>query len=231
MPEPLRMNPPTPTNEDPPLLNILQHDTRHDSFQEPIQQPTHDKYANHDIDEHADDDDTSTINGNNQDRQPLNDIAVNRSHTNASTQSSHFAGSSVYSESAPSLRTANHLHQQSIPDFQENMHVHSVGTPRGKQYGDLASATRGIRQHEDPQLSPSRYGQGYQQQADLPPSPPKHQVHSAYAGAGGGAGRVISRSGADITDESLFVAEHGNGSRRRYVSGKVAEEGMAGGRW
>ena len=50
-------------------------------------------------------------------------------------------------------------------------------------------------------------------------------------GAAGGAGRVISRSGADITDESLFVADHGNGSRRRYVSGKVAEEGLAGGRW
>lgn len=237
MPEPLRMNPPSPVNEDPPLLNILQHNTRHDSFQEPIQhqQPTHEKYANHEVyDHHADDDDTSTINGNNQQhhesRQPLNDIAVNRSHTNASTQSSHFAGSSVYSESAPSLRTANHLHQQSVPDFQENMNVHSVGTPRGKQYGDLASATRGIRQHEDVQASPSRYGQGYQQQADLPPSPPKHQVHSSY-GAAGGAGRVISRSGADITDESLFVADHGNGSRRRYVSGKVAEEGMAGGRW
>jgi len=227
MPEPLRMNPPTPTNEDIPLHDTLQRDSRHDSFQEPIQQ-TREKYANHEMDEH-DDDDTSTINGNahHEERQRLNDIAVNRSHTNASAQSSNFAGSSVYSESAPSLRTANYLHQQSVPNFHDNLQVKSVGTPRGKQYGDLASATRGIRQHEDaPQLSPNRYAQGYQQN-DLPPSPPKH--HSPYGG--GGAGRVISRSGADITDESLFTAEHGNGSRRRYVSGKVAEEGMAGGRW
>jgi hypothetical protein len=245
MPEPLRMNPPSPVNEDPPLLNILQRDSRHDSFQEPIQQPTYEKHTNHEVYEHVDDDDTSTINGNNQyheehqypDNNNNNNTAVNRSHTNASTQSSHFAASSVYSESAPSLRTANHLHQQSIPNFQENMHVHSVGTPRGKQYGDLASAMRGVRQHEDMQASPNRYGQGFQhqqhqhQQVDLPPSPPKHQSHSPYGGAGGGAGRVISRSGADIADESLFVAEHGNGSRRRYVSGKVAEEGMAGGRW
>jgi hypothetical protein len=257
MPEPLRMNPPSPTEEDPPLLNIMQHGTRHDSFQEPVQPPQHmhQKHPNHELHEnheheheHVDDDDTSTINANSpnpnkyqEDRQPLNNIAVNRSHTTASAQSNNtFAASSVYSESAPSLRTANHLHQQSVPDFQsDNLHVHSVGTPRGKQYGDLAAAMRGVRQHEDvQQASPSqnRYGQQafqHQHQHDLPPSPPKHQVHSAY-GAAGGAGRVISRSGADITDESLFVAEHGNGnggSRRRYVSGKVAEEGMAGGRW
>ena len=97
---------------------------------------------------------------------------------------------------------------------------------------------RGVRQHENGQGSPGRYGQQQHQQAyqhqaaaDLPPSPPKHQVHAQFGGGIGG-GRVISRSGADITDESLFVAEHGNGgSRRRYVSGKVAEEGMAGGRW
>lgn len=236
MPEPLRMNPPSPTNEDvPPLHNTLQRDSRHDSFQEPIQQH---KYPNHEMDKHDDDDDdTSTINGNShEERQPLNNnnhnSAVNRSHTTASAQSSNFAGSSVYSESAPSLRTATHQHQhqQTLPSFQENPHVTSVGTPRGKQYGDLASATRGIRQHEDLQASPSRYGhqsyqQQQQQQAGLPPSPPKHQ--SAYGS--GGAGRVISRSGADITDETLFVPE--NGSRRRYVSGKVAEEGMAGGRW
>jgi hypothetical protein len=91
---------------------------------------------------------------------------------------------------------------------------------------------RGVRQHEGSQQSPSRYGQQAHQH-DLPPSPPKHQVHAQFGGGvgGGAGGRVISRSGADITDESLFVAEHGNGSRRRYVSGKVAEEGMAGGRW
>jgi hypothetical protein len=258
MPEPLRMNPPTPTEEDPPLLNIMHHGTRHDSFQEPIQPPQHahqEKFPNHEIHDHHndhhnhhndnhhhndndhDDDDTSTINANSPNPNQNTTAVPNRSHTTASAQSTQsantFAASSVYSESAPSLRTANHLHQQSIPDFQsDNLHVHSVGTPRGKQYGDLAAAMRGVRQHEGSQQSPSRYGQQAHQH-DLPPSPPKHQVHAQFGGGvgGGAGGRVISRSGADITDESLFVAEHGNGSRRRYVSGKVAEEGMAGGRW
>lgn len=226
MPEPLRMNPPTPPNDEntlheprkyhffeswypqdtsrkPPryyanpatvLHHKVQHNPRHDSFQDTYQQ----SYEKYPIQE--DDDDTSTIMGH-EDRQPLNEVAVNRSHTNASAQSSQFAGSSVYSESAPELRSANHVHQRSISNFQENLHVKSVGTPKKRQYGDLASAMQGVRQQ------------------DQPPSPPKH---SPYA-------RVVSRTGADITDESLYVPE--NTSRRRYVSGKAAEEGMAGGRW
>lgn len=216
IPEPLRMNPPTPPNDDVPL----HHHPRHDSFQDTGYQ-NYEKYT-----DPEDNDDTSTIVGN-QERQPLNDVAVNRSHTNASAQSSQFAGSSVYSESAPSLRTANH--KKSKSEFHQSPNFKSVGTPRGKQYGDLASATRGIRQRDayaqlpqGPQqhLSPAHYG-GYGPEADMPPSPPKH---SPYNG-----GRVVSRTGADITDEALFVPE--NGSRRRYVSGKAAEEGMAGGRW
>ena len=231
MPEPLRMNPPTPPNDESPLqeqrkfryattpvpaggieamtndITVLhtefRHDPRHDSFQETSQKP-YDKYPM------SDDDETSTVVGR-EERQPLNELAVNRSHTNASAQSSQFAGSSVYSESAPSLRTANHIHQRSVPKFEENLHVKSVGTPKKRQYGDLASAmaARGIGQQESFSPLPN----------DQPPSPPKH---SAYA-------RVVSRTGADIADETLFASE--NTSRRRYVSGKAAEEGMAGGRW
>jgi hypothetical protein len=73
-------------------------------------------------------------------------------------------------------------------------------------------AARGIGQQQ---------GRYEQVNSEMPPSPPKH---SPYA-------RVVSRSGADITDEALFVPQEGNGARRRYVSGKAAEEGMAGGRW
>jgi hypothetical protein len=192
------------------------------------------------------DDETSTIvganspnpNNNNNNysssRQPLTDLAVNRSHTTASAQSSQFAGSSVYSESAPALPnhhiqpqfppsainpTNNPLHQlqaqRSNPTFQENLAVKSVGTPKKRQYGDLAAAmaARGIGQQQQGSYSPLPN--------DQPPSPPKH---SPYA-------RVVSRSGADITDEALFVPQEGTGARRRYVSGKAAEEGMAGGRW
>jgi hypothetical protein len=157
------------------------------------------------------DDETSTVVGR-EERQPLNELAVNRSHTNASAQSSQFAGSSVYSESAPSLRTANHIHQRSNPNFEQNLQVKSVGTPKKRQYGDLASAmaARGIGQQQE-SYSPLPN--------DQPPSPPKH---SPYA-------RVVSRTGADIADEALFAPD--NTSRRRYVSGKAAEEGMAGGRW
>ncbi|KAM0712526.1 hypothetical protein Q7P37_011623 [Cladosporium fusiforme] len=215
MPQPLRMNPPTPPNDD----SILQNPPRHDSFQEAAHQ-SYEKYP--DVE---DNDDTSTIMGH-EERQPLNETAVNRSHTNASAQSSQFAGSSVYSESAPSLRTANH--KKSKSEFLESPNFKSVGAPRGKQYGDLASATRGIRQHDvysqlpqEPQVSPRPYSNGYGLQADMPPSPPKHSPYNS--------GRVISRTGADIADEALYVPE--NASRRRYVSGKAAEEGMAGGRW
>jgi hypothetical protein len=265
MPEPLRMNPPTPPIDESPLqeqrkylfnhvasrkpvttirtttnTNIVlqtsfQRDPRHDSFQEPLQKPfDNDNYP-------MSDDENSTIVGNNNndnsDRQPLTDLAVNRSHTTASTQSSQFAGSSVYSESAPALPNhiiSNHistlnqrptnaninnnsLHeihtQRSNPTFQENLQVKSVGTPKKRQYGDLAAAmaARGIGQQQQGSYSPLPN--------DLPPSPPKH---SPYA-------RVVSRSGADIADEALFVQDQG--ARRRYVSGKAAEEGMAGGRW
>lgn len=225
MPQPLRMNPPTPPNDDSPLDQTLQHqslqhDPRHDSFQEPGQY-SYTKYPA------ADDDDTSTIHGDHQaERQPLNSLAVNRSHTNASAQSqqsSHFAASSIYSESAPELRTANYvdMRQKSVPNFEENLHVKSVGTPQRKQYGDLASATAGIRQHTSYDRVPQEPARGYGLQADMPPSPPKHSPY--------GGGRVVSRTGADIADEALFVPE--NSSRRRYVSGKAAEEGMAGARW
>ncbi|KAK3620637.1 hypothetical protein LTR56_023296 [Elasticomyces elasticus] len=133
---------------------------------------------------------------------------VDRNPTNASQMT---MGSSVYSESAPSLRS-------------------SAGTPKGRYYGDLAAATRGVR-GPDERGSPTRnspygvanagtYG-GYA----VPPSPTRTPSPEKVGG------RVISRTGADIADESvLYLDPKANNSRysmrsRREVSGKVAEEG------
>ncbi|KAI5368369.1 hypothetical protein Slin14017_G034050 [Septoria linicola] len=99
------------------------------------------------------------------------------------------AASSVYSESAPSLMTA--LTGNGRPNN---------GTPNRKQYGDLASATRGVRGNQS-------------------------SAFSNFAQTKQGT-RVISRSGADITDVNVYGNE--NSSRRRDVSGKVAEEGRGG---
>lgn len=101
------------------------------------------------------------------------------------------ASSSVYSDSAPSLQTSQA--------------VQSVGTPKGKYYGNLAAAQRGVR---------GGYGISMSPQTSRTPSPEKQS-------------RVISRSGADIADENvLYVPESKSGMRsRREVSGKVAEEG------
>ncbi|KAK0312007.1 hypothetical protein LTR01_002921 [Friedmanniomyces endolithicus] len=138
---------------------------------------------------------------------------VDRNPTNASNIT---AGSSVYSESAPSLRS-------------------STGTPKGRYYGSLAAATRGVR--ETGETSPKRnspfgvagtnaYG-GY----GLPPSPSRTPSPDKQ----NGQSRVISRTGADIADESvLYLHPKENNSKysmrsRREVSGKVAEEGRGAG--
>ncbi|TKA82017.1 hypothetical protein B0A55_01721 [Friedmanniomyces simplex] len=141
---------------------------------------------------------------------------VDRNPTNASNLT---VGSSVYSESAPSLRS-------------------SAGTPKGRYYGDLAAATRGVRGPGE--TSPQRNspfgvananvygghgGYGLPPSPSRTPSPDKHQ----------GQSRVISRTGADIADESvLYLHPKENNSKysmrsRREVSGKVAEEGRSGG--
>ncbi|KAK5138588.1 hypothetical protein LTR08_000176 [Meristemomyces frigidus] len=108
---------------------------------------------------------------------------VNRTLTAASNVT---ASSSIYSDSAPSLQSGN-----------------DNGTPKGRYYGDLAAAQRGVRGGFGAPPSPSRT-----------PSPEKES-------------RVISRSGADIADESvLYMPESKFSMRsRRDVSGKVAEEG------
>ncbi|KAF7187727.1 hypothetical protein HII31_11066 [Pseudocercospora fuligena] len=124
----------------------------------------------------------------------------------ATVQSHATATSSVYSESAPSLKTTMNA------------------SPKRKQYGDLASATNGIRGNSPGNLprfdgSAVRGMYGYPTpQNSRTPSPPKQQQ-----------ARVVSRTGADIADVMLYGSEQQTGLRgRRDVSGKIAEEGRGG---
>ena len=139
--EPLKMNPPTPTNAESEISATLKQEEK----------------ENYDPQE----------------------IGVARQLTVASHAT---VASSVYSESAPSLMTST-----MVSNGRPNN-----ATPGRRQYGDLASATRAIRN-------------GGQQP---------------------GQGRVISRSGADIADMNVYGSD--NQSRRREVSGKIAEEGRGG---
>lgn len=122
------------------------------------------------------------------DRNALTEVSINRSLTVASDNT---VTSSVYSESAPSLKS-NKVRT----------------TPKSKYYGDLAAATRGVRGY-------AQLPQAEELYAERSPSPGKQQT------------RVLSRTGADIADESMMFIPEKN-SRRRMVSGKTAEEGLGG---
>lgn len=143
--------------------------------------------------------------------------ALNRHLTVQSTATN---TSSVYSESAPSLKSSA-LGAKQV----------SKG-PKGKYYGDLAAATRGVRCFSNDTLKSNStvaaatmdstgmaalgsYGYG-------PPSP----IFEKRTPRRDGKGRVVSRTGADIADAQL--ASYGIRGRRD-VSGKVAEEGRGGG--
>lgn len=168
--------------------------------------------------------------------------------------------SSIYSESAPPLypstATSSRLPpKQSSSGRKAERYARRMDgnvTPKGRYYGDLAAATRGIRNspsvHIKTPLSengqpygygrpqgrdmlydmgtrnPERDGLLYEQSFPPPPPPPEKNPERQT--------RVISRSGADIADQAVFYvpekdARYGVRSRRD-VSGKVAEEGRGG---
>ncbi|KAI7625585.1 hypothetical protein KC346_g1661 [Hortaea werneckii] len=160
----------------------------------------------------------------------------------------------------------------------------SHGVPKGKTYGDLAAAMRGVRNpapstHIQKPVSAHGYpvgfapayaggaagmrggggkvvgggGVGGRSSSPPPPPPPakspqrksgNYAASPGYRGANNGGGRVVSRSGADIADQMHFPSSGGEGvgygqqqtlsggngwaTRRRDVSGKVAEEGRGG---
>lgn len=145
-------------------------------------------------------------------------------------------GSSVYSESAPPLKPNK-----------------PSSSPKAKYYGDLQTATRGVRggKSNERVLSNGTVKSGnsilsngtvaaatmdatgmmalgdYGYAPDPPPKSPK-RLNNA-----GSNGRVVS-TGVDIADsQALYPADNGGfGLRdRRDVSGKVAEEGRGGRSW
>ncbi|KAI6849812.1 hypothetical protein KC332_g1068 [Hortaea werneckii] len=269
-PKPLGMHPPTPPMPDP-----------EDNPYAPASHQSHPSsralYAtNPDAPEPAEDPPTDT--------QP--DVERSLTAKSAATQSS-----SIYSESAPALQThpsfrhptqlspnTQHLGTFSSPaHYAREMDSH--GVPKGKTYGDLAAAMRGVRKsppstHIQTPVSAQGYPVGFapayaggaagmrgggkalgRSSSPPPPPPPAkspQRKSGNYAGSNGvgprgantGGGRVVSRSGADIADQMHFPSagregvgygqqqnlSGGNGwaTRRRDVSGKVAEEGRGG---
>ncbi|KAK5121579.1 hypothetical protein LTR85_004751 [Meristemomyces frigidus] len=106
---------------------------------------------------------------------------------------------------ASNATASSSVYSDSAPSLQTSQANQGHGTPKSKYYGNLAAAQRGVR---------GGYG--------LPPSPEVSRTPSPEKQS-----RVISRSGADIADETvLYVPESKFSMRsRRDVSGKVAEEG------
>lgn len=157
---------------------------------------------------------------------------LNRHLTVASTATD---GSSVYSESAPPLKP-----NKPSPN--------SGSSPKAKYYGDLMSATRGVRgakSSDTMKTTGTVEAAGYDSTGmcalgdyGYAPDPPRKSSKRYSGGAsprnGGGQGRVVSRTGVDIVDAQGLYPDLNNGygmRGRRDVSGKVAEEGRGGRGW
>lgn len=192
---------------EPTLPNV---DLRHDSFQpqplrplkmNPPTPPPHEDYPDPD-EQHPE-----QFNGRQHTHYEPIETGVARTMTVASHAT---VASSVYSESAPAL------HSSGRP---------MNAAPRGRHYGDLASATKGVRGvvglgAANPALNrpPGMGAHGVPTPASSrTPSPQKN------------GGRVISRSGVDIADANKYTSGQGYAINRREVSGKIAEEGRS--RW
>jgi hypothetical protein len=137
-------------------------------------------------------------------------------------------GSSVYSESQPPLKPNK-----------------PSSSPKARYYGNLQAATRGVRgvKSSDTILSNGTLNAATMDSTGMaalgdygyvPTSPTLPRKSSKRFSNAGGNGRVVSRTGADITDaQAMYPADNGGfGIRgRRDVSGKVAEEGRGGRTW
>lgn len=126
------------------------------------------------------------------------------------SRTSTIQASSIYSDDVPSIRSGSKV---------------NAGTPKGKYYGDLAAATRGVLRSGGGAASPFGRPAGIAAES----SSPQHVIHHTQQSP-----RVVSRTGVDITDamgrfdsEAQYLGA--SGPRRREVSGKVAEEGRGGG--
>ena len=197
-PQPLKMNPPTP----PPPKQLEYPDPGDET-------PYHLKQKRNALTNRSD-------NGNGD---------LNRHLTVQSTATN---SSSVYSESAPSLKSSR-----------------TSGMPKGKYYGDLAAATRGVRGFKsndtlksngtvEASTMDSTGMMALGEYGFCPASPIAKRVQPSPPKNRNGNGRVVSRSGADIAEtQTMYPAQDGGYSMRgrRDVSGKVAEEGRGGNGW
>lgn len=206
-----RGNEPSRYQTGPTLPNVDLTLERHDSFQpqplrplkmNPPTPPPHEEYPDPD-EQHPE-----QFNGRQNDRYEPIETGVARTMTVASHAT---IASSVYSESAPALQASGRAMK---------------AAPRGRHYGDLASATRGVR---------GAVGLGAAQPAINRPVP-EFGAHGVPTPASSRTSspqkndsRVISRSGVDIEDAKTYAPSQGYGMSRREVSGKIAEEGRS--RW
>jgi hypothetical protein len=136
---------------------------------------------------------------------------------NLSVQRMDTTGSSVYSESAPSLKSSK-----------------ANGTPKGKYYGDLATATMGVRgvKSNGTINAATLDSTGMAALSDYgfsAPSPPPQKMRTPQKIRDAG-GRVVSRTGVDYTNAQAPYPSIGMRDRRE-VSGKIAEEGRGSGGW
>lgn len=138
-----------------------------------------------------------------------------------------------------SRSTASTSSLYSDKDHDDDGGIKGVATPKGKYYGNLAAATRGVLGTVKYKTTPASAGrilsnETVKSNGTIDAAAFDSTGFSALGGYGYGepgkkkdrGGRVVSRTGVDIVD----VAEHGFG-RRREVSGKVAEEGRGGSSW
>jgi hypothetical protein len=157
-------------------------------------------------------------------------------------------------------QTLNSESQYSEPDTTVSSSVQGSGSnaqSKSRFYTDLAAAMRGVRHHQPVSKAPqsiagsvhthlssstattNSHGRALPAtQGDLRIKPTSgtvirkplksfdEGVQTGYMIAKGSPSRVVSRTGVDVAEGDLGLA-----SRRREVSGKVAEEGRGGGIW
>ncbi|CAK4033726.1 hypothetical protein DOTSEDRAFT_31855 [Lecanosticta acicola] len=204
---PLRHHRQAPSYAASPTLPRVEVD-RHDSFQpQPLKMNPPTPPPGEDEGEYPDPGDGDDFQRYHGEKHEPAEIGVARTATVTSNQT---ATSSVYSESSPSFTGGNG-------------HPNNA-SPKGKFYGDLASATRGVRgavplgQTHFPQVDDRHVPRGMNQYGV--PTPQQSRTPSPQKG------RVISRTGADIADGNPYSLRD-----RRDVSGKIAEEGRVGASW
>lgn len=235
-PNPLKMNPPTPVNAPDHADNNNNNNHNHNhpmNNYHPQPSNLNDNYHPADLPNSPETVRASRFSPQQQQQQPQSPPTTRYSPAPAPE---HDSERTMTMESRTSTIQASSIYSDDVPSIRSGSKVNPA-TPKGKYYGDLAAATRGVLRSgaNSPFGRPTaavqspHYQQQQYQQQQLQ-SPPSSHAHASP--------RVISRTGVDITDAAMgrFDSDAnttfgGVGTRRREVSGKVAEEGRGGGGW